>query len=248
MNSSKASRRSQLLEEFAETREPEIRDQIVESFLPLAEYFAKKYRNSGAELDDLSQVARLGLVKAADRYDIDRGVKFSTYAGQTIDGELKRYFRDKTWATKIPRSLKEKSVEVRGAVDKLSVALKRNPNVNDLAKATGYNHDEVTEALEARTFGYKAKSIDSPTGVKDDTPASESLPCKKNQFEVADAQLTIEPLLQDLPEREREIIELRFFGQLTQKQISDKVGISQMHVSRLIEKTLDKLNSKINHS
>lgn len=236
--------RDRLFVSYVETRSEKVRNELVESYAPLAEFFAKRYRNRGAESDDLRQVAQLALVKAVERFDPEFGVKFSTFAGRTIDGELKRYFRDRTWSVRVPRSLQERSLEVRRTVERLSLDLGRAPTVDQLAEATGLSSDEVLEALDVQS-AYTSASLDRPTGSGDDSDLTlgASLGSTDDAYEATEAAVAVRSLLDTLPDRERRILELRFFGELSQSEIAEQVGISQMHVSRLLRKTLEQLRS-----
>ncbi len=236
--------RDRLFATYVETRSEKVRNELVESYAPLAEFFAKRYRNRGAESDDLRQVGQLALVKAVERFDPEFGVKFSTFAGRTIDAELKRYFRDRTWSVRVPRSLQERSLEVRRTVERLSLDLGRAPTVDQLAEATGLSSDEVLEALDVQS-AYTSASLDRPTGNGDDGDLTlgASLGSDDDAYEATEAAVAVRSLLDTLPDRERRILELRFFGELSQSEIAEQVGISQMHVSRLLRRTLEQLRS-----
>ncbi len=233
--------RDRLFVELAETGSPAARAALVESFAPLAEYFAARYRDRGVEQEDLRQVAQLALVKAVDRFDPDLGVQFSTFAGRTIDGELKRHFRDRSWAVRVPRSLQELSREIRTLVDRLSTELGRAPTVNELAEASGHDHETILEALDVQR-AHDASSLDRPAS--QDEPGlslGESLGDIDERFERTEVALAVRSLLDRLDERERDILELRFFGEKSQSEIADALGISQMHVSRLLRRSLEQL-------
>jgi RNA polymerase sigma-B factor len=194
-------------------------------------------------MDDLRQVAQLALVKAVDRFDPSFGVQFSTFAGRTIDGELKRHFRDKTWAVRVPRSLQEISLTVRRAADEYATANGRAPNVDELAAATGFDVDQVLEALDAGT-AYNAQSLDRPVGNGEDgSSLGASLGAVDARFERTEVAVAVEALLETLPEREQTILRLRFFEDLSQSEIGDRMGISQMHVSRLLRRSLEQLRA-----
>ncbi|MEZ5379532.1 MAG: SigB/SigF/SigG family RNA polymerase sigma factor [Acidimicrobiales bacterium] len=235
--------RERLFLELRETGSQDVRNRLVESYAPLVVYFAKRYSNRGVPDEDLRQTAQLACVKAVDRFDPTLGIKFSTFAGRTIEGELKRYFRDKTWAVRVPRSLQERSAEVRKTIDAMSADLGRPPSVQELAERTGYSDDEIIEALDVQT-AYRASSIDLPAGTKDDGPGH-ALAARLGEtdggFHQAEVSMAVQSLIEKLPDREREIIELRFFGGLKQQEIADRMGISQMHVSRLLRRALDQM-------
>lgn len=236
-------RRNALFGELRATGSERVRNELVESYAPLAEFFAKRYRNRGAEDDDLRQVAKLALVKAVDRFDPEFGVQFSTFAGRTIDGELKRHFRDKTWSVRVPRGLQELSLEVRGVVDRLSTELGRPPTVPELVDATGFETDDVIAALDVQT-AYRARSLDRPAGSEEDGASlGASLGGQDHGFEQTEVAIAVRSLLDTLPDRERRILELRFFEEMSQSDIAEVVGISQMHVSRLIRRSLEQLKA-----
>ena len=217
------------------------RDRLVTLHLPLVEHLAKRFRNRGEPYDDLVQVATIGLIKAIDRYDPARGVEFSTYATPTIVGEIKRWFRDKGWAVRVPRRLQELRLSIGTATASLTQQLGRSPTVGELAELIGISEDEVLEGLESAT-AYSTLSLDAPDGTDGEGPA-----VLDNIGQEDDALLDVEnrealkPLLSRLNERERRILMLRFFAGMTQSQIAEDVGISQMHVSRLLARTLAKL-------
>lgn len=222
-------------------RRQKARDRLVTLHLPLVEHLAKRFRNRGEPYDDLVQVATIGLIKAIDRYDPARGVEFSTYATPTIIGEIKRWFRDKGWAVRVPRRLQELRLSIGTATASLTQELGRSPTVGELAEQIGISEDEVLEGLESAT-AYSTLSLDAPDSTDGEGPA-----VLDNIGQEDDALLDVEnrealkPLLSRLNERERRILMLRFFAGMTQSQIAEDVGISQMHVSRLLARTLAKL-------
>ena len=238
-------RRQELFEELAATGSLEVRNELVESYAPLAEFFANRYRQRSGNDEDLRQVAHLALVKAVDRFDLSVGVQFSTFAGKTIDGELKRYFRDRTWAVRVPRSLQETAVEIRKLSDQLAIDLGRPPSVTELAERSGHDVDLVLQALDVQS-ARSARSIDQPVGGEgSDDGGSASvgsmLGADDADFDRADTRISKRRLLEHLDDREREIVELRFYDELTQQEIADRVGVSQMHVSRLLRGALEEL-------
>lgn len=237
--------RDRLFERFSSNRSEANRNTIVESFVPLAEFFAGRYKDRGVESEDLRQVAKMALVKAVDRFDPDVGVQFSTFAGRTIDGELKRYFRDKTWAVRVPRSLQERSIHVRKAADQLALHLGKSPTVDQIAAEAGLEIDEVIEALDVQQ-SYRSSSIDAASSTGDESTAlSSRLAVDDDGLHQSETQMAINELLGTLPERQREILELRFFDELSQAEIAERVGVSQMHVSRLIRKSLEELRDQM---
>ena len=228
-----------LFAKLRETGDPEIRDTLARLHLPLVEYLAKRFKDRGEPLDDLIQVGSVGLLKAIDRFDLERGVEFSTYATPTIVGELKRYFRDKGWAIRVPRRLQELSLRLNKVVTTLTQDLNRSPTVGEIAKFAGVSEEEVLEALESGQ-AYSTTSLDAPSGSSD-----EDSPLRIDRMGEEDAALgnleyfaSLAPLLAELPERERTILYLRFFRGMTQSKIAEEIGISQMHVSRLLTRIL----------
>jgi RNA polymerase sigma-B factor len=218
-----------------------LRDELVELHLPLVEYLARRFRNRGEMLDDLIQVATIGLIKSVDRFDLERGVEFSTYATPTIVGEIKRHFRDKGWAIRVPRRLQELKLALTKATSELSQRNGRAPTVHELAEHLGMSEEEVLEGLESAN-AYSAVSLDAPDGGDDDSPAvADSLGMVDEALEGVEYRESLKPLLEKLPAREKKILMLRFFGGMTQSQIAAELGISQMHVSRLLARTLAQL-------
>jgi RNA polymerase sigma-B factor len=218
-----------------------IRDQLVEMHLPLVEYLARRFRNRGEPLDDLVQVATIGLIKSIDRFDLDRGVEFSTYATPTIVGEIKRHFRDKGWAIRVPRRLQEMKLSLNKATAELSQRNGRAPTIAELAHYLDLTDDEVLEGLESAN-AYSAISLDAPDIADNDSPAvSDSLGAHDEALEGVVYRESLKPLLERLPPREKNILMLRFFANMTQSQIAADLGISQMHVSRLLARTLAEL-------
>jgi RNA polymerase sigma-B factor len=218
-----------------------IRGELVELHLPLVEYLARRFRNRGEWLDDLTQVATIGLIKSIDRFDLSRGVEFSTYATPTIVGEIKRHFRDKGWAVRVPRRLQELKLALTKAVSDLAQRLGRAPTVAELAAHLQMSEEEVLEGLESAN-AYSTVSLDAPDSGDDDAPAvAESLGMPDDALEGVEYRESLKPLLERLPHREKRILMLRFFGNMTQSQIATELGISQMHVSRLLARTLAQL-------
>ena len=220
---------------------PRVRDQLVEMHLPLVEYLARRFRNRGEPLDDLVQVATIGLIKSVDRFDLGRGVEFSTYATPTIVGEIKRHFRDKGWAIRVPRRLQELKLLITKATSELSQRQGRSPTVGELATHLGMSEEDVLEGLGSAN-AYSAVSLDAPDSGDDDSPAmADSLGVVDESLEGVEYRESLKPLLEKLPAREKKILLLRFFGNMTQSQIATELGISQMHVSRLLARTLAQL-------
>jgi RNA polymerase sigma-B factor len=228
-------------EAFSKTRDPSLRDQLIEAHLGLAEYLARRFSNRGEPLDDLVQVASVGLLKAVDRFEPDRGVEFSTYATHTVVGELKRHFRDKGWAVRAPRRMQELYLRLGKVIATLSQELGRSPTIPELATEAQVSEEEVLEALEAGQ-AYRFASLDAPSpGDEDNDSLSTHLGQDDAELVDAERRATLSPLLAQLPAREQTILHLRFFEGLTQSEIATRLGISQMHVSRLLARSLAQL-------
>jgi RNA polymerase sigma-B factor len=218
-----------------------IRGELVEIHLPLVEYLARRFRNRGEWLDDLTQVATIGLIKSIDRFDLARGVEFSTYATPTIVGEIKRHFRDKGWAVRVPRRLQELKLALTKAIGELAQKEGRAPTIAELAAHLQMSEEEVLEGLESAN-AYSTVSLDAPDSGDEDAPAvAESLGMLDEALEGVEYRESLKPLLERLAPREKRILLLRFFGNMTQSQIATELGISQMHVSRLLARTLAQL-------
>jgi RNA polymerase sigma-B factor len=231
--------------ELAASRDPALRARIVETHLGLAHYLARRFSDRGESYEDLVQVASLALVNAVDRFDPTFGTAFSTFAARTIVGELKRHFRDRAWAVRAPRRVQERSVAVSTAVPQLTQELGRSPTVAELAACLGATEEEVLQALEAG-HAYRTVSLDVRVGDGDSETLGERI-CddQRDPFDDVDRRAALVPLLRQLPERERRIVTLRFVHNLTQAQIAKQVGISQMHVSRLLARSLRQLRSQL---
>ena len=232
----------QLFYELRETGRRRVRNQIVEQHMGLAVHIAKRYAGSVGRDDDIEQVAMMALVKAVDRFDPDLGVPFSSFAGRTIEGEIKRHFRDATWSVKVPRVAKELHLMVRRATDELSARLGRSPSVDEVASHLDLDRDDVITALsvgEARRVG----TIDP--GSDDDTTADAAVGTREGGFADVENETVVAQLLESLPEREREIVRLRFFDELSQVEIAERVGVSQMHVSRLLRRSFEQMRDRL---
>ncbi|MDT0265625.1 RNA polymerase sigma factor SigF [Streptomyces sp. DSM 44915] len=222
----------------------ELRDTLVRMHLPLVEHLARRFRNRGEPLDDLTQVATIGLIKSVDRFDPERGVEFSTYATPTVVGEIKRHFRDKGWAVRVPRRLQELRLSLSQATAELSQQHGRAPTVHELAQRLNISEEEVLEGLESAN-AYSTLSLDVPD-TDDESPAvADTLGAEDDALEGVEYRESLKPLLEQLPPREKKILLLRFFGNMTQSQIAQEVGISQMHVSRLLARTLAQLRERL---
>ena len=218
-----------------------VRDELVEMHLALVEHLARRFRNRGEPLDDLVQVGTIGLIKSVDRFDPDRGVEFSTYATPTIVGEIKRHFRDKGWAVRVPRRLQELRLSLTSATAELTQRNGRSPTVHELAEHLNLTDDEVLEGLESAN-AYSTLSLDAPESGDDDSFAvADTLGSVDDSLEGVEHRESLKPLLAKLPAREKKILLLRFFANKTQSEIAAEVGISQMHVSRLLARTLAQL-------
>jgi RNA polymerase sigma-B factor len=223
------------------------REQLITLYLPLVRSLARRYSYRGEQLEDLVQVGCIGLIKAIDRFDIERGVELTTYATPNIIGEIKRHFRDKGWAVRVPRGLQELNVRLSRLIEELTVQLERSPTIAELAKASDSTEEEVLEALETGQ-AYSSVSLSSGSGGGDDDgelDPLESLGTIEGMYEVMEDRAVLAPGFAALDDRERYILHLRFFEGLTQSQIANRVGISQMHVSRLIRRSLLKIKTTI---
>jgi RNA polymerase sigma-B factor len=221
----------------------QLRGQLVELHLPLVEYLARRFAGRGEPLDDLIQVGTIGLIKAVDRFDRDRGVEFSTYATPTVVGEIKRHFRDKGWTVRVPRRLQELRAALSSATADLTQTLNRAPTVAELARHLEIGEEEVLEGLESAN-AYTAVSIEATDG-EGGLSVADTLGEYDEALEGVEYRESIKPLLASLPARERRILMLRFFGNQTQSQIAAELGISQMHVSRLLARTLAQLRERL---
>ena len=220
------------------------REELAESFLPLARDLALRYTYPDEPFDDLLQVASLGLIKAIDRFEPGRGTKFTSYAAPTILGELKRHFRDKGWALHVPRDLQERTLAVSRATEMLSKQLGRSPKVREVAAELGCSVEKVLEAQEAAA-SYEAASLDAPTARDDDEAASlvDLMGDEDTSYDLVVDRDAIASTWKALPDVERQVLELRFMHDLTQREIGERIGYSQMHVSRLLRRALDRLET-----
>jgi RNA polymerase sigma-B factor len=236
----------ELLRRYHESGDLEAREQLIEQYLPLVRSLARRYANRGEPLEDLVQVGSIGLIKAIDRFDVDRGVELTTYATPNVIGEIKRHFRDKGWSIRVPRGLQELNVRLSAILERLTVELERSPTIPELAEAADASEEDVLEALES-SQAYTTVSLSSPGGSGEDGELDplESLGELEHEYEVSEDRAVLAPGLDVLDERERRIVYLRFWEGLTQSQIAAQVGISQMHVSRLIRRALEKVREEI---
>ncbi|HET8873648.1 MAG TPA: SigB/SigF/SigG family RNA polymerase sigma factor [Gaiellaceae bacterium] len=236
----------QLLRRYHQDGDLEAREELIERYMSLVRSLARRYAYRGEQLDDLVQIGAIGLIKAIDRFNLERGVELTTYATPNIIGEIKRHFRDKGWSVRVPRGLQELNVQVSKLVEQLTVQLGRSPTIAELAEAAGVEEEDVLEALESGR-AYSSVSL-SPGGASDEEgelDPLESLGTEDHEYEVSEDRAVLAPGFKVLDERERRILHLRFFSGLTQSQIAEEIGISQMHVSRLIRRSLEKIREEI---
>ena len=233
-----------LFERYRATRDPRTREELVRRFLPLARSLAGRYQRSNEPFDDLIQVASLGLVKAIDRFDPDNGASFSSYAVPTILGELKRHFRDRTWSVRVPRGLQESSMKVDKEADRLRTAHGRAPTVSELAHATGLSEEDVLEALQAGA-AHSATSLETPRSREDeDGTLADTLGGDDGGFALAEDRATLASLLTILSDRDLEVLRLRFEEDMSQAQIGEIIGVSQMQVSRILRRSVAALRAE----
>jgi RNA polymerase sigma-B factor len=226
-------------------RRESLREELVTGYLPVAQHIARRFANRGEPLDDLIQVATVGLINAVDRFEPDRGSDFFSFAVPTISGEVRRHFRDQGWSMRVPRRLKDLHVSINAAVAELSQSLGRAPRPSELAEKLGLPTNEVLEGLAAGQ-AYRGSSLDEIlSGDQSGTTLGDLLGEADAELERVDYQQSLQPLLAELPDRERTILMLRFFGNKTQTQIADQVGVSQMHVSRLLAQTLARMRDRL---
>jgi RNA polymerase sigma-B factor len=236
-----------LFERYADKRDPIAREILVERFLPLARSLAARYRRPDEPFDDIFQVACIGLVNAIDRYDLSRGRAFSSFAVPTIAGEIKRYYRDKTWAVHVPRDLQELAVAVDRAARDLEIELGRKPTVGQLAERLAVSDEDVLEALHA-AHGRRATSLDAPVTQDDDsTSLGDAIGTHDDGFHRAEQRAELERLTAILAPRDRRIVALRFQEDLTQEQIGRLIGLSQMQISRILRQAITKIRAHAVH-
>jgi RNA polymerase sigma-B factor len=222
---------------------PALRAKLITGHLPVVQHIARRFAGRGEPTDDLEQAGTVGLLNAVDRFEPDRGVDFLSYAVPTITGEIRRHFRDRTWSMRVPRRLKDLQGTITGAVGQLSQELGRAPRPSEIAKRAGLSVEEVLEGLDAQQ-AYRSTSLDELVAGAD-TALADTLGEVDSDLDKIEYREALGPLLDELPQRERTIVLLRFFGNLTQTQIADRVGISQMHVSRLLTQTLERLRRRM---
>lgn len=236
----------ELFRRFKEEGDMDAREKLVMSHLNLVRFIANKFKNRGEPIDDLIQVGYLGLLKAIDRFDSSRGLEFTTFATPTIMGEIKRHFRDKGWSVRVPRRLQELSAKVNQATDTLTSQLQRSPTIAEIADYLDATVDEVLEAMESSS-AYSSVSLEAPSGADDDDTPSviDRYATEDSDLAFTDDRIIIEEALASFSPRERDVIEMRFLKGMTQIEIAEKLGISQVQVSRLLRRTLKKIQDKI---
>ena len=235
-----------LLRKYHEEGDLHAREKLIEQYMSLVRSLARRYAYRGEQLDDLVQIGAIGLIKAIDRFDVERGFELTTYATPNIIGEIKRHFRDKGWAVRVPRGLQELNVQLSRLMEQLTVQLGRSPTIPELAQASGATEEDVLEALESgRAYSSLSLSTGGVGEGDEDLDPLESIGTEEHQYEVSEDRAVLAPGFRALDERERTILQLRFFDGLTQSQIAQHVGISQMHVSRLIRRSLEKIRAEI---
>lgn len=240
-------RTRKLFAQYQKTHDSEVRDQLIVSHLNLVRFLASKFKNRGEPLDDLIQVGTIGLIKAIDRFDPSRGLEFTTYATPTIMGEIKRHFRDKGWSVRVPRRLQELSAKVNQVTDELTTELQRSPSIEEIAKKLGVSVDEVLEAMES-SGAYSSVPLEGGGSSVDGDEAPSIIDQYITEDEAlagSDDRIVLEDAIADFSPREQEIIRMRFVEGLTQVEIAEKLGISQVQVSRLLRRTLKRIQEKI---
>ncbi len=239
-------RTRELFRQYKATGDPEVRDQLIVSHLNLVRFLASKFKNRGEPLDDLIQVGTIGLIKAIDRFDPSRGLEFTTYATPTILGEIKRHFRDKGWSVRVPRRLQELSAKVNQANDELTNELSRSPSVEEIARRVGASVDDVLEAMESSS-AYSSVPLEGGGSSDDDDAPSviDHYATEDENLAASDDRIVLEDAIRDFSPREKDVIRMRFFEGMTQVEIAERLGISQVQVSRLLRRTLRRVQDKI---
>jgi RNA polymerase sigma-B factor len=232
----------ELFERYLDDRDPVDRELLVERFLPLARSLAARYVRQGEPFDDIFQVASLGLVKAIDGFDVSRGRAFSSYAVPTIVGEIKRYYRDRTWTVHVPRDLQERTLAVDGTAAELEHELGHKPTVGDIAQRREISDEDVLDALQAR-HARRTGSLNAPRREDDEAGATvgDAIGVEEDGFDRVEARVALRSLMTGLPPRDRLVVRLRFERDLTQQEIGKHVGISQMQVSRILRRCLGRM-------
>jgi RNA polymerase sigma-B factor len=226
-----------LLRRYHESGDTGAREQLIERHLPLVRSLARRYAGRGEALEDIEQVGAIGLIKAIDRFELEREVSLATYATPNVVGEIKRHFRDKGWAVRVPRALQELNASMSGAIERLTIKLSRSPTIHEIATELETTTEQVLEAMEVGS-AYSTVSLNSGPSGEEELDPLETIGSEDPQFERSEDRASLAPALERLPSREREILRMRFEEGLPQTQIAQRVGLSQMHVSRLIRKSL----------
>ena len=235
---------SELWRRLREREDPVAREELTRRYLPFAKSLALRYRGASESFDDLLQVANLGLVNAIDRYEPGRGTPFPAFASPTILGELKRHFRDRVWTVRVPRGLHDRMAEVERATAALTVELQRSPSIGEIAAKLEIDPGEVLEVLEAG-HNRRPLSLDRPIGgEEEEAPTAEWIGNPDRNFELVEDRMALEELLPQLDDRERLVLRLRFVEDMTQSEIAEQIGHSQMHVSRILRRTLERLREQ----
>lgn len=237
---------AELWRRFVRTRDPSIREELVRRNMPFAKRLALRYRGASESFDDLLQVANLGLLNAIDRFDPERGIPFTAFASPTILGELKRHFRDRVWTVRVPRGLHDRMAEVDKAITELTKTLQRSPSVGEIAERLEIEQTDVLEVMEAN-HNRRPLSLDRPAGNEDGDESSptEWIGGDDESYELVEGRIALEAALPYLDERERLVLRLRFAEDMTQSQIADRIGHSQMHVSRILRGALSRIREQI---
>jgi RNA polymerase sigma-B factor len=236
----------ELWDRFVRDHDPAIREELVRRHMAFAKRLALRYRGASESFDDLLQVANLGLLNAVDRFDPERGIPFTAFASPTILGELKRHFRDRVWTVRVPRGLHDRMAEVDKAITELTKQLQRSPSIGEIAERIGVEETDVLEVMEAN-HNRRPLSLDRPPGGEDSDEAapSEWIGDEDERFELVEGRIALDAALPYLEERERTVLRLRFVEDLTQSQIADQIGHSQMHVSRILRRALSRIREQI---
>ena len=234
----------QLLRRYHEGGDTAAREELVERHLPLVRSLARRYAGRGEPLDDIEQVGAIGLIKAIDRFELERDVSLATYATPNVVGEIKRHFRDKGWAIRVPRALQELNAKMSATIDRLTSKLGRSPSIAEIAESLGATPEEVLEAIEVGSAYTTLSLSGSPSG-DDESDPLEAIGAEDEEFERTEDRAALAPALAHLPPREREILRMRFEDGLPQTHIAERVGLSQMHVSRLIRKSLATIRDEL---
>ena len=234
----------ELLKRYHEQGDATAREELVNRHLPLVKSLARRYAGRGEALEDIEQVGAIGLLKAIDRYELSREVALTTYATPNVVGEIKRHFRDKGWAIRVPRALQELNGKMGPTIERLTSKLGRSPSIAEIAAEFETSTEQVLEALEAGS-AYAPVSLSAGPGTEGELDPMETIGLEDTNYERTEQRASLEPALEALPDREREILRMRFEDGLTQTQIAERVGVSQMHVSRLIRKSLARMRAEL---